>query len=214
MPLRKVHRVKLCFAEPIPAIYDAIRYLDAATSAHIEGQHTIADHLIRLADKPEILAWADKMWGPGGPWSGRQTTPSIPEAERSKPRMPRESDKRAIVDRDGHSCRFCGAPVILPDARKVLHRSYPAAARWGATNASRHTALQVLELQWDHVHPHARGGTSVPDNVLITCAPCNYGRGNLTCEEVGLSDPWARSPIQSRWDGLQRLIGNETEPRT
>lgn len=198
--------VRPCFSPPPLAVHESARQLDAAVSAHLAGQHLVAADLIRAADRPGILAWADTMWGTGGPWSGPRSTPDIPVANRLKPRMPGTAAKMAIIHRDGFTCRFCGAPVILPDARKALMRHYPEAARWGVTNASRHTALQVLELQWDHILPHARGGSSDPSNILVTCAPCNYGRGNLTCEEVGLSDPWLRPPVKSDWDGLSRLL--------
>ena len=197
--------MRQCLSDPVPAVYEALKHLGAAMSAHLVGQADEADRLIRAADRPEVLAWADTLWGPGGPWSSRQTSPSLPNADRLKPRMPGSAERRAIVLRDGFTCRFCGVPVILADARKALVRLYPDAARWGLTNASRHTALQVLELQFDHVLPHARGGASDPGNVLVTCAPCNYGRGNLTCEEVGLSDPWLRPPVPSEWDGLSRV---------
>jgi len=66
-------------------------------------------------------------------------------------------------------------------------------------------------LQFDHLVPNERGGTSDLDNVVVTCAPCNFGRMQLTVEEVGLENPLAR-PIAAnwrnfeQWDGLTRLL--------
>jgi hypothetical protein len=57
----------------------------------------------------------------------------------------------------------------------------------------------------DHMLPHARGGTSDLSNMIVTCAPCNNGRSNLTLEEVGLADPFLRAPVRSTWDGLERF---------
>lgn len=60
-------------------------------------------------------------------------------------------------------------------------------------------------LQYDHLLPHARGGDNNLDNIVITCAPCNFGRMNWTLEEVGLIDPRTRQPVHSAWTGLEHF---------
>ena len=51
------------FREPIPEIYDAARYLDAAVSAHLAGHAQLADELFTLANNKEIWNWVDSIWG-------------------------------------------------------------------------------------------------------------------------------------------------------
>jgi 5-methylcytosine-specific restriction endonuclease McrA len=41
-------------------------------------------------------------------------------------------------------------------------------------------------LTLDHVVPRSRGGDSVWENVVTSCAPCNLRKGNRMLEEVGL----------------------------
>ena len=41
-------------------------------------------------------------------------------------------------------------------------------------------------LTLDHVVPRSRGGTSVWENVVTSCAPCNLKKGNRSLEEAGL----------------------------
>ncbi len=41
-------------------------------------------------------------------------------------------------------------------------------------------------LTLDHVVPRSRGGDSVWENVVTSCAPCNLRKGNRTLEESGL----------------------------
>jgi len=41
-------------------------------------------------------------------------------------------------------------------------------------------------LTLDHVVPRSRGGDSVWENVVTSCAPCNLRKGNRLLEEVGL----------------------------
>ena len=59
--------------------------------------------------------------------------------------------------------------------------------------------------QYDHLLPHSKGGNNDVNNIVVTCAPCNFGRMSYTLEEVGLIDPRTREPIRSAWDGLERF---------
>jgi len=56
------------------------------------------------------------------------------------------------------------------------------------------------------VLPHSCGGTNELDNLVVSCAACNYGKMSYRLEELGLSDPRDRPPVPSNWDGLERLI--------
>jgi 5-methylcytosine-specific restriction endonuclease McrA len=119
--------------------------------------------------------------------------------------MPTRAEKALLLARDGFRCRFCGIPLVRAEMRALIRNSYPEALRWGVRNQDQHSAFQAMWLQYDHIIPHARGGTNDPSNMLVTCAPCNNGRSNLTLEEVGLSDPRERTPIHTIWDGLERF---------
>jgi 5-methylcytosine-specific restriction endonuclease McrA len=53
-------------------------------------------------------------------------------------------------------------------------------------------------LTLDHVVPRSRGGDSVWENVVTSCAPCNLHKGNRTLEESGLqlhTKPKAPAPV-------------------
>jgi hypothetical protein len=195
--------------DPIPEIFDAARYLDAAVSAHLAGKQSLADELIRMADLPAITEWSESLWGAGGPWTRplpvENRLPFIPKEQRIKARMPNATETATLLARDGFHCRFCGIPLIRAATRILIRQSYPQALRWGDRNADQHAGFQALWLQYDHLLPHARGGSNELNNMVVTCAPCNNGRSNLTLEEVGLSDPRLREPIRSGWDGLERF---------
>jgi 5-methylcytosine-specific restriction endonuclease McrA len=120
--------------------------------------------------------------------------------------MPDTQMKEELHRRDGYHCRFCGIPVIHADTRRFLHKIYPDAVPWGRTNATQHAAFQCMWLQYDHVVPHSAGGENALDNLVITCSACNFGKMEFLLEEIGLSDPRDFAPIQSQWDGLERVI--------
>jgi len=212
--------LKHCFRDPIPEIFRAAELLDEAVTRHLAGDHERADQLIREADNPAIWSWTDSIWGKRNPeihcFSLQEDSlPHLVLADRPKPRMPDASVRSAILARDGFHCRFCGIPVIQAEIRQLLTRTYPNAARWGRTNVDQHAALQCMWLQFDHLIPNERGGASDFENIVVTCAPCNFGRMQWTIEEAGLANPLLR-PIKAswtrfeRWDGLTRLLVSTT----
>ncbi|WP_371933304.1 hypothetical protein [Ruegeria discodermiae] len=53
--------------------------------------------------------------------------------------------------------------------------------------------------------PHSHGGLSDAENVVVSCALCNFGKHGFTLRQLGVSDPRLREPISVAWDGLERL---------
>lgn len=207
---------RLCLRPAIPQIALAAKYLDDAVSAHISGRPKLAADLIVAANMPAIREWGESLWGKASPYVKFRFVPGAPailsQAEREKLRMPNTAERQRLHARDGYHCRFCGIPVIRAEVRNRLRELYPDALPWGKTNMTQHPAFQTMWAQYDHVLPHARGGDNDPSNVIITCAPCNFGRMNYTLEEVGLSDPRLREPVQPSWDGLERLLLYRNKP--
>ncbi|MFZ5674436.1 MAG: HNH endonuclease [Pseudomonadota bacterium] len=61
-------------------------------------------------------------------------------------------------------------------------------------------------MQFDHIEPHSHGGDNSPDNVAVTCAPCNYGKDNWGLKQLGLLDPRTIPVQRTSWDGLERFL--------
>jgi 5-methylcytosine-specific restriction endonuclease McrA len=204
-----VYTSRLCLREPIPEIAEASRYLDQAISAYLAGHDEESKELVRRADMRAIRQWSESLWGKDSPNVLYRVTPNAPPYLKPEqcqpPRMPSPAVKSEVLRRDGYHCRFCGITVIRKEIREQIRKLYPDLKVWGRRNADQHAALQAMWLQYDHLLPHSRGGTNDPANVVITCAPCNYGRMQHTLEEVGLLDPLSRDPVRSTWDGLERL---------
>jgi 5-methylcytosine-specific restriction endonuclease McrA len=157
---------------------------------------------------PEIYEWLRPIWGNSKAHvfsAPSHNQPIISKDLRAKDRMPSGNWKAAIHQRDGYNCRFCGMPVIRKEVRERINSSYPNAARWGGKDVEHHTALQAMWAQYDHVVPHARGGASDLENIVLTCAACNFGRTESTLEEVNVADPRSRPPVRTMWDGLERF---------
>ena len=123
--------------------------------------------------------------------------------------MPTAAQKAVLHQRDGYHCRFCGIPVIRAEVRKRLMAAYPGALPWGPRAVTCHAGLQAMWAQYDHVVPFKRGGSSELDNLVVTCAPCNFGRWACTVDEVGLLDPGVRESVRSSWDGLERVRSSQ-----
>jgi 5-methylcytosine-specific restriction endonuclease McrA len=197
-----------CLRDPIPEIVQAASLLEQATCAHIGGQYLEAAELICCADIDSIREWTESLWGRNSPYVlYRRSTASLvlPEPERQKLRMPTLQERHKLHFRDGYHCRFCGIPVIRKEIRQRIRKAYPLALRWGRRNKDCHAAFQAMWAQYDHVVPHAKGGTNDLYNLVVTCAPCNYARMSYTLEEVGLLDPRMFDAVRSNWDGLERF---------
>lgn len=196
-----------CLREPIPEIEVAAHLLKEAVSAHLRGERDVAEDLFRQADDKVIWNWLDSVWGKETAYNRPRrilnNPPAVPIEQRAKPRAATSETKRLIHQRDGRYCRFCKMPVIRSEVRTAICREYPAAVPWGGTNATQHAAFQCMWVQYDHILPHARGGRSDLDNVYLTCAACNYGRGNYLLEEFDLMHPGSHPVRQGDWDGLE-----------
>lgn len=203
-----------CLREPIPELFAAAELLDEAARRHLAGDGEGAGAALRAADMPVIAAWTESLWGRKTAAIHRyREVPGMPaevaKEERDPVRhLPKDDPAlaAAVIARDGHRCRYCGIPVVRDAVRIFLNRRYPEAARWRAGNANQHVGLQALWLQYEHVVPHSRGGRSTLANVVISCAPCNYGKTEWTLEEIALLDPREREVEPSDWDGLERLL--------
>ena len=202
--------LKSCLKQPISEIFEASRFLDLAATAHLNEDVQLAEELIIKADMPIIRDWTESIWGLGGIFSEFKKIlgdpPTVQKEERDILRMPDKIGKQNLLIRDGFYCRFCGIPVIRKEIRETFKKHYPNSLKWGAKNSEQHAAFQAMWVQYDHLIPHARGGKTSLDNMLITCGPCNYGRMNYLIEEVGLNLPLLDSIKNVQWDGLERIL--------
>lgn len=210
-----------CFREPIGEIFKAAALLDRATGAHLAGDRSAAAELILAADIPAIRTWTDSLWGsrnnhPDQPQFLRirevdSAPPVLPKEARTPVRMPKLGEQAALIERYGYNCVFCGIPLIRPEVRKAFTAAYPGPMYWGTATSAAHAAFQCMWMQFDHVLPHARGGDNDLDNLVVTCAGCNFGRMSHTLEEVGLIDPRTRLIGKTSWDGLERFLRGSTD---
>jgi 5-methylcytosine-specific restriction endonuclease McrA len=65
--------------------------------------------------------------------------------------------------------------------RKITRRAVFARDSWTCQYCGRTSHLTV-----DHVVPRSRGGTSIWENIVTSCAPCNRRKGNRTPHEVDM----------------------------
>lgn len=200
-----------CFRDPIPEIFEAAELLDQAVDAHLAGRHSNAAKLIFQADMQSVWDWTESIWGRESEEIHRRrmvegAPGTLGKNEQDPKKEPSIQVKRALIERDGHQCRFCGIPVIRKEIRKAIGKQYPDELKWRSSNREQHAAFQCMWLQYDHILPRSRGGLTDFYNLAITCAPCNFGRGKYTLEEVGLIDPRTRPVTQTNWDGLERFL--------
>ncbi len=200
-----------CFVQPPPILDTAANLLSRAADAVLVGDDGLARHLLQQAEMQELVDYAKGIMS-ATPHDVIRWRPArdLPPRAKVGPRDPSRAVETAIYIRDGWRCRFCGCRVVRPDARKRMMALLPGAITWRNAYGD-HPALFVLNGCADHVVPHSLGGASTLENLVTTCAPCNYGRGDMLLEEVGLLDPRDRPPLPAGgWDGLERLLLHPT----
>lgn len=202
--------MRYCIKQPTKEVYAAISALVAAADAHIAGDHRLASSRLSEANCPKAWTWLNESWTqvirnvvvqkPVG------DTQIIPKDQRDPDRNIAFGVKHAVLARDGYKCRYCGLPVVHADIRKIAQRLYPDDVPWNPrVAAQQHSGFQITWLQFDHVEPHSHGGRSSVENVVITCALCNFGKDRFTLRQLDIEDPRKREPIKSDFDGLERL---------
>ena len=74
--------------------------------------------------------------------------------------------------------------VRVPRAiqRKISRRALFARDGWRCV----YCGSSGGRLTLDHVVPRSKGGESIWENVVTSCAPCNLRKGNRTIEEAGM----------------------------
>ncbi len=201
---------KSCFRLPIPEIFQAAQYLQSALESHLMENYEKAQELIIAADMSEIWEWVESIIGKKSLYIeyfwNVSNMPTLEKSMRVPLRMPNSWDKKRLHDHYGYCCQFCWTPVIRSEVRDRIRKKYPTAHRWWKTNASRHNAFFALWAQYDHIIPHARGGTNDPENMILTCSACNFWRVSYLLEEVWISLPSEIKKWPIGWNWLENFI--------
>lgn len=202
--------LRKCFREPIDEIFIASNYLDEAVNYHLIGNYQKTEQLILKADIPIIREWTESLWGKNSPYVNfrkiENAPPIFEKINRIENRMPNQDLKNKLIQRDGYNCVFCGIPLIRSEVRNYIKKLYPNSLKWERENINQHAAFQAMWLQYDHLLPHSRGGNNDLENLVITCAPCNFARMQFTLTEVGIENPFLNKRAISNWDGLERIL--------
>lgn len=127
--------------EPIPELFEAAMLLQKAAAAHLAGDRSQAETLLKKADMSAIFQWSEALFAgktiaaeikarifcyypdpdrPGTAIKGDRALPTIPA-----------DLAREVIRRDGYFCRFCGIPVIDANSQRFLRKAYPQSLRWG-----------------------------------------------------------------------------------
>lgn len=212
----KDNTLRSCMLDPIPEIFVAQELLNQAAIYHLDGQPIRAAEAIREADIEELYFWAEAIWGKSQPDSGVIQKENLPAVDSvpacTNPKKPLKNDDilQNLIERDGYHCRWCEIPLIEGKIATYLKQFYPMVIRWGKNqrNHQKHAAFQAMQLVRNWIIPKSKGGAESPDNLVISCAPCAYGRGDAYPIDKGLISPVPRHgpSMKSDWDGLTRVL--------
>ena len=148
------------------------------------------------------------FWLEGGrEWDRRHDKSAHAVFEGAKTPSISKAVRREVAERDGWRCRYCSLRVVASSTMTKLEALLPEVLPMGPAAVTSHPAQCILRLTWDHVVPHASGGSSGADNVVASCGGCNFNKGNCSVTELSLQDPRLSEPAPGDWDGLVGRLG-------
>jgi 5-methylcytosine-specific restriction endonuclease McrA len=195
-----------CLLRPPSWIDEEISKFVQALDQLIEGNREICLNILFNIRSYEITDWFIEH----GQMSGRHRKnlfgipkpELIPENLRDSLRAPKKY-QNAVFNRDNYHCRYCGSRLISQQVIKTFIKALDSEQfKRGPTNLDTHGILHAAWPVADHVVPWNMGGKTNLENLVASCAACNYGKDGYTCEQIGISNPYTRVPIQDGWDGL------------
>ena len=117
-----------------------------------------------------------------------------------------ESLRKRVYQRDGFLCRYCGMHVFtrskgsrllsliarFPDLTPGLRVEGDRLLGTGKGGAVRN--VDYSKFLWsfaapDHVFPRSLGGPASLENIVTSCSGCNYSKGDLTLDQLGVRQP-------------------------
>jgi 5-methylcytosine-specific restriction endonuclease McrA len=201
--------VNNCISIPKEA-FEAVDHFKRAVNLFLEGNRKAAiEHIDKISNE-QLVNWFIEH----GQMSGRHRKiviqldrpSSIPFENRDPVRSPSKLQNQ-VFERDGYTCRYCGiqlvSQVFLKKFIKVLdYHEF----RKGKTNLEQHAIIHFMWPVADHVVPWNLGGRTSLDNLVSSCATCNYGKDGYTLEEIQITNPFQRSINITDWKGFSDKI--------
>ncbi len=189
---------------------DAVDMFVEAVRLYEQGKRNESLALLEKIDNLGITEWYIEHGQMSGLYRDRVINLKLGDKLLIEDRYPVRSPARLqneVFRRDGYRCRYCRNRLIdqgfLKNFAKKINS--PVFVR-GSSNLTSHA---IIHLTWpvaDHVIPWSRGGATTLDNLVASCAPCNYGKADYTIEQLGISNPFDRKPVVDTWDGLSRCL--------
>ncbi len=180
-----------------PGALTAALAVTAAVAAARDGDAQAAAAALRPLDQTPLQDWFHDHAQNAARFRAQVFHPhpvvTVPAAHRDRP-YPVAAMEREVYRRDAGRCRYCGIPVHLArDLRRVHSLVGDALFAMGPTNRTRAGGMIIARASADHVVPVTQGGRTMPDNLVIACWPCQFGKSSYTPEQLGMRSPVAHA---------------------
>ncbi|MBN8697152.1 MAG: HNH endonuclease [Bacteroidetes bacterium] len=198
---------------PLPTPYwfaDQMDIFESAVNEFIVGDKESCLIKLKQIRSEEITNWYVEH----GQMSGRHRNlilkvpppPTIDVTLRDPIRSPQKI-QGAVFERDGYKCRYCGNKLLSQEfIRLFIKKLGSQLFQRGETNITTHGIIHIAWPVADHVIPWNKGGRTNLENLVSSCATCNYGKDGYTIEQLGIQNPFYREPIPDKWNGLTNRI--------
>lgn len=196
------------YGEPgdIDVVFSAAMATNEAIIAFENGNKDLARQKWESVDGDKLI----HLWNVGitnSKLRGKKwADPEKPEFDGPIAKPVLESFAKKVYLRDNYICRYCDTPVFTRFKGSRIHQlieTFPALTPGlhlvdGSLKGSGENGtiknVDYAKFLWsmaapDHVVPLSRGGLTDMDNLVTSCSGCNYSKGDLTLEQMGVQWP-------------------------
>lgn len=175
-----------------------------ALSCFRRGDRDASLGLISEIRSDEIIEWYVEHGQMSGKHRskglGLEEPPEVPIWSRDQQRGLKKNVEIIVFQRDNYHCRYCGSRLIpTPFMKSFVKELNSPLFKYGRKNHDRHGIIHLTKPLADHLIPWSLGGRTSLENLVSSCAPCNYGKAGFTLEQLGLENPFNRSALQNNW---------------
>lgn len=191
-----------CFIEPPAEVKRGADFVGEALEAWQAGRREDAVSALRRLDTAKFHRAYYEGAKIAEARHDQRLHPKKVAKELRDPRHLSDALRRAVAERDGWRCQYCGLRVVSGNVLSALGREFP-----DELSDSPDFAWHMLRYTPDHVLSHACGGTNDEENLVASCGTCQSQKGDCSIEELRLLDPRHRDRILDDWNGLTGKFG-------
>lgn len=168
---------------------------------------SLARELVLKVDSESMKRWYIDVALRSGDWRAEHSGIRGVEEESATPRGTMSKNQLdELFELDNWRCGYCG--IRIGGRREHFEKfaesiDLPELVA-GNTDETRHGIRLILQASHDHIQPLNQGGSNNQDNLVTSCWPCQFGKGDNSLDSLAMEKPsCGKWELYESWNGLR-----------